>query len=101
MPVEHNTESAATPNKNAREVYRRAFLLKWIGIWQGTSLIVLGNTGSEGITGNQDLKKENAFCMPKELILCYKNKIKMTLWKLIWNLFIIFWYTGNFGHCVE
>lgn len=100
MLTTYNTESANIPNKNAKEVYRRVFLLKRIRIWQRTSLTVLRDICSEGITGNQDLRKENALCMPEELILCYENKIKITFWKLIWNLFI-FWHIGNFEHCLK
>lgn len=72
-----NTESADTPDKNVKRSLQKSPFTKK-NMLQSTSLTVLRHICSERITGNKDLRKENAFCMPKELIPCCENKIRLT-----------------------
>lgn len=73
----YNTESADTLDKNVKRSLQKSPLTK-MSMLQGTSLTVLRHICSERISGNKDLRKENVFCMPEELIPCCENKIRMT-----------------------
>lgn len=67
----YHTESEDTPHTNAkRSLHKSLFTKMNKNMLQGTSLAVLRIVRSEGIKGNKDLRKENASCMPEELILC-------------------------------